>query len=157
MLPNLLREERYLLLPSDLGAFRVFVEALRLSDGIMVVFMVLTLADRARDDLVGVVAALGSVVECVGFAGVGGAVSFSRPLPRERGRTVDVSSSALFFARLPGAVFSSRPLSAMDFRFLVDVVLGSGFLGSGSSRPALELLRFSVVAFACSLFFHVDA
>lgn len=62
MLPKRDSEERYLLLPSVFGIaglWRVFVEADRVNDGIMEVFMHLTLADRASEAFVGVVTALG--------------------------------------------------------------------------------------------------
>ena len=64
MLPNLEREDRYLLLPSVFGATglaSVLVDALRLNDGIIEVLVAFTLAARAKDDFVGVVTALGSL------------------------------------------------------------------------------------------------
>lgn len=159
MLPNLLKDERYLLLPSDLGALlSVFVDALRLRDGIMEVFIDLILAERARDALVGVVMALGRLVDgTVVLLGVEGALSLSRLLFRDTGRAVEVSSSAFFLMRLPEAVFSRRPVSMTERSDFVDVDFGSLVSCRGSSRPALELLRFNEVAFPCSLFFHVEA
>lgn len=73
ILPKRDRDERYLLLPSVFGIaglLRVFVEADRLKDGIMQVFMFFTLADRANDAFVGVVTALGSPEFGRTFAGV---------------------------------------------------------------------------------------
>lgn len=156
MLPNLLR---YLLLPSDLGALlSVFVDALRLRDGIIELFIDFVLAERAREALVGVVMALGRLVAgTVAFLGVEGALSFSRLLFRDNGRAVEVSSLAAFFMRLPGAMFSKRPVSTTECSDFVDVDFGSLVSGRGSSRPALELLRFNEVAFPCSLLFHVEA
>lgn len=90
MLPNLLSEDLYLLLPSDLGALKVLVDALRLSEGIMELFIDLTLADLAKDALVGVVIALGIIDGCVTFAGVGGAVSVES-LSRESARALETS------------------------------------------------------------------
>ncbi len=159
MLPNLLKDERYLLLPSDLGALlSVFVDALPLRDGIMEVFIDFILAERAREALVGVVMALGRLVDgTVVLLGVEGALSFSRLLFRDTGRAVEVSSLAFFFMRLPGAVFSRRPVSMTERSDFVDVDFGSLVSGRGSSRPALELLRFNEVPFPFSLFFHVEA
>jgi len=159
ILPNLLKDDRYLLLPSDLGALlSVFVEALRLRDGIMEVFIDFTLAERAREALVGVVMALGRLVAGkVAPRGVEGALPFSIMLSRDTGRAVEVSSLALFFTRLPGAVFSRQPVSTTARNDLVDVEFGSLASGRGSSRPALELLRFNEVELPCSLFFHVEA
>ncbi len=62
MLPNLDSEEKYLLLPSVLGAaglFMVLVELKRTREGIMDVFVCLTLDARASDAFVGVVTAAG--------------------------------------------------------------------------------------------------
>lgn len=62
MLPNRDRDGRYLWLPSVFGAAglaSVFVDALRLNEGIMEVLDAFTLADRASDDFVGVVTVLG--------------------------------------------------------------------------------------------------
>ncbi len=159
MLPNLLKDERYLLLPSDLGALlSVFVDALPLRDGIMEVFIDFILAERAREALVGVVMALGRLVDgTVVLLGVEGALSFSRLLFRDTGRAVEVSSLAFFFMRLPGAVFSRRPVSMTERSDFLDVDFGSLVSGRGSSRPALELLRFNEVPFPFSLFFHVEA
>lgn len=159
MLPNLLKDERYLLLPSDLGALlSVFVDALGLRDGIMEVFIDFILAERAREASVGVVMALGRLMDgTVVLLGVEGALSFSRLLFRDTGRAVEVSSLAFFFMRLPGAVFSRRPVSMTERSDFVDVDLGSLVSGRGSSRPALELLRFNEVPFPCNLFFHVEA
>ena len=159
ILPNLLRDDKYLLLPSDLGALlSVFVEALRLSEGIMEVFSDFTLAERASEAFVGVVMALGRVVKgTVVFAGVDGALSFSKFVSRDAGRAVEVSSLAFFFMRLPGAVLSRRPGSTIERRGFVDVDLGSLVSNRGSSRPALVLLRFKEVVLPCILFFHVEA
>ena len=65
MLPKRDKDAAYLLLPSVLGMtglLRVFVEADRLSEGIMDVFMDFTLAERASEAFVGVVTALGRPV-----------------------------------------------------------------------------------------------
>lgn len=159
MLPNLLKDERYLLLPSDLGALlNIFVDALRLRDGIMEVFIDFVLAERAREASVGVVMALGRLVDgTVVFLGVEGALSFSRLLFRDTGRPVEVSSLAVFFMRLPGAEFSRRPVSTTEYSDFVNVDFRSLVSGRGSSRPVLELLRFNEVVFPCSLAFHVEA
>lgn len=80
-LPNLAREEKYLLLPSDLaGLASVLVELLRLSEGIMELFDDLTLAVRASDAFVGVVMALGRLVIAALTAEVAGVfeIVFSR-------------------------------------------------------------------------------
>lgn len=67
MLPKRESEERYLLPPSVFGIaglLSVFVEADRVNDGIIEVFKLLTLADRASEAFVGVVTALGKPVGC---------------------------------------------------------------------------------------------
>ena len=158
MLLNLLKDDKYLLLPSDFGALSFFVDALRLSEGIIDVFIDFTLAERASEALVGVVMALGKLVRGTAvLAGVIGTLSFSILVSREAGRVVDVSSSMRFLTRLPEAVFSRRPVSPIERRDLVNVDFESFDSTYGSSRPALELLRFNEVVFACSLFFHVEA
>lgn len=155
MLLSFARDDLYLLLPSDFGALlSVFVEALRLRDGIMEAFIDFTLTERASDALVGVVMALGRFVDGAVLAGVDGICSFSGLLSLDIGRAVEVSSSMFFLTRLPGAVFSKRPVSRRDF---VEVDFGRFVSTHGSSRPALELLRFREVALVCSLFFHVEA
>ena len=62
MLPNLDSAEKYLLLPSVLGAaglLMVLVELERTREGIIVVFGCLTLDARAKEAFVGVVIAAG--------------------------------------------------------------------------------------------------
>ena len=158
MLLNLAKDDLYLLLPSDFGAdVRVLVEAVLLNEGIMEVFIVFTLAERASEACVGVVMALGRFVDVTaGFAGVDGAPSFSRLLSRDNGRAVDVSSLISFLTRLLGAVFSGRPVSPIVRRDFVDVDLGSFVSRLDSSKPAFELLRFSEDTLVCILVFHVE-
>lgn len=67
MLPKRDSEDRYLLLPSVFGIaglLSVFVEADRVNDGIIEVFILLTLAERANEAFVGVVTALGKPEWC---------------------------------------------------------------------------------------------
>ena len=95
MLLRLANDERCLLPPSVRGAiglFMVFVEWLRLSDGIIEVLVCLTLAERARDALVGVVAALGNPVRVHAFKGIDWVVTFSDTASLEDGRAADASS-----------------------------------------------------------------
>ena len=158
MLLNLARDDLYLLLPSDFGAvLSVLVEVVLLNEGIMEFFIDFTLAERAREACVGVVMALGRLVDVTaGFAGVDGAPSFSRLLSRDNGRAVDVSTLISFLTRLLGALFSRRPVSPFVRRDFVDVDLGSLVSRLDSSKPAFELLRFSEDALVCSLVFHVE-
>lgn len=95
MLPNLDREDRYLLLPSVFGATglaSVFVDALRLNEGIMEVLGAFTLAARARDDFVGVVTALGRPEWALTCAGDDCTLSIPELVSRDSGRAVEVSS-----------------------------------------------------------------
>ena len=111
-LPNL-ANEKYLLLPSDLdGLASVFIALLRPSDGIIEPFVDLTLVARAKEAFVGVVMALGSLVAAASAIGVSAAAESAIDSYRGAGRVVEVSSSARCLARFPGAVFSSRPVSA---------------------------------------------
>ncbi len=92
MLPKRDREDAYLLLPSVfgiLGLAKVFVEADRLKDGIIEVFIDFTLAERANDALVGVVTALGRPVLVGTFTGVCWTLEL---VSLETGRAVEVSS-----------------------------------------------------------------
>ena len=95
MLPNLDTEDRYLLLPSVFGATglaSVFVDALRLSEGILEALVALTLAARARDDFVGVVTALGRPEWDLTCVGDDCTLSISELVSRDTGRAVEVSS-----------------------------------------------------------------
>lgn len=92
MLPKRDNEARYLLLPSVLGIaglLRVFVEADRLKDGIIVVFIFFTLADRANDAFVGVVTALGKPEGTGNLEGVVCKLEF---VSRETGLAAEMSS-----------------------------------------------------------------
>lgn len=132
MLPKREKEERYLLLGSVFaiaGLLSVFVDAERLRDGIMEVFMYFTLAARAKDAWVGVVAALGRPERGRDFAGVAVAFSKSDSVSRDTGRAAEVSSPYLCFTRLP-EVFSSVSLDSPRLaKDLKDLVLPSGLSG----------------------------
>lgn len=127
----------YFLLPSVCGVPRVLVEAERLREGIMVVLMVLTLAERARDALVGVETALGKPPGCA-FAGLASSRSV---LSRETGRVLEESSSWLRFTRFP----EDREDSLGTGNALKDLERGKpeGALDSGFPKPAVELVRLS--------------
>ena len=95
MLPSLAREDRYFLLPSvfeTAGVPRVLVEGERLSEGIMLDLMLLTLAARASDDLVGVVTAAGRPDFERGRKDVVCLLLTSGWLSLETGRVAEVSS-----------------------------------------------------------------
>ncbi len=148
MLPNLDKEDRYLLLPSVFGATglaSVLVDALRVNEGIIEVLDALTLAARARDDFVGVVTALGRPEWslCVGDDCM---LSVSELVSRDAGRAEDISSLWLCLARLPGDAFSSRSPSSSARIDLKDFVRER--TPSGASRPAFDGLRFRVVVLA---------
>lgn len=129
--------DMYFLLPSVCGVPSVLVEAERLSEGIMVVLMALTLADRARDALVGVETALGKP------PGIAFACETSSSSLRSwgRGRVLEASSSWLRLTRFPGVAEGS--LGAGNT--LKDLERGKleGAQHSDFSKPALELLRLS--------------
>lgn len=149
---NLAILEMYLLLPSVRGVPKVFVEADRLNEGIIEVLEAFTVAERARDALVGVVTALGRVVEG-SFAGV---VMSSSLLSREMGRVWDASSSWLRLTLFPGV---ASALSGFGSAFKD---LDRGIPDSALSKPALELLRLreeevvGAVALLCIFVFHVE-
>lgn len=111
MLPNLDRAEKYLLLPSVLGAaglLMVLVEFERAREGIIDVFGCLTLDARAKEACVGVVIAAGRPDWVWNSFGVNLLLSPSWPLSRDSGRALDVSSWCNCLARLLGAMFSRR-------------------------------------------------
>ena len=96
------------MLLSVFGGLRsVLVEADLTNVGIMVDFKLLTLAERASDDFVGVVTTLGRLGagDLIGDVVV---LVISIYVPLEPGLASEVSSSKARLARLPGAVFSRR-------------------------------------------------
>ena len=104
--PSLAHEPRRLLFGSVCGAAglaSVRVDWDLVKEGIMLFFKLLTLAERAKEDLVGVLTALGRP-----FRGILVVVVSSRAL----GRAADVSWSRSRLARLLGEVFSSLSLVA---------------------------------------------
>lgn len=125
MLPKRDNEDKYLLLPSVFGRsglFRFCVVDDLLRDGIIEVFIFFTLAERASEDLVGVVAAFGRLESGRSFPDTVRPLSCSVWLSREAGRAAEVSSPYFCLTRLPGDVFSSlseeslkpKPLRDLD-------------------------------------------
>lgn len=108
------------------------MEAERLREGIMDVFEALTLAERAREALVGVVIALGKATKRV----VDSMFFFSSLVSRETGRVLEASSLELRLTLFPDAAASVEGGSALKD-------LERGRPDSDLSRPALELLRFN--------------
>lgn len=115
--PSLAHEPRRLLPGSVCGAVglaSVCVDCDRVKEGIMLVFKLLTLAERAKEDLVGVLTALGRPLRGILIVIVSS---------RELGRSADVSSSRSRLARLLGDVFSSLSLP-VSFNMLEDLERG---------------------------------
>ena len=110
--PNFAQEPSRLLLPSVIGATgppSVLVEADRVNEGIIEVLRLFTLADLAKEALVGVLTALGSPASGIFVVEVS-VLCWSKLESCETGLTTEVSSFTARLARLLGAVFSSRSL-----------------------------------------------